>query len=83
MEDKLKNIISSVLSSHTEAVSIQDYDRDLSEYGMDSFDFIIMVVRLEEEFGFTLPTEYLLFSRMRTINEICEIIRKCQAAAKA
>lgn len=75
MAAKVSKIISSLLEENV--LISDDYDRHISEYGIDSITFIWLVIKLEDEFNITVADEYLILSRMNTVNQICQILKKC------
>ena len=76
MEDRIKEIIVTVLElSEDDAKQITE-DTDLLEYGLDSMTCVEMVVNLEEEFGITVDEEDLLVENMSTISKIKDLIEK-------
>lgn len=44
--------------------------------GMDSMEFVTIVVALEEEFDCEIPDEKLLISELNTVNKIYEVIKE-------
>lgn len=74
-EITIKNILT-VLHSNMEniEVTIEQLDDDLVEFGVDSIEFIRIVVSLEEEFECEIPDSKLLISEMNTINKIYEVL---------
>ena len=76
MEDRIKEIIVTVLElSEDDAKQITE-DTDLLEYGLDSMTCVEMVVNLEEEFGITVDEEDLLVENMSTISKIKDLVVK-------
>ena len=76
MEDRIKEIIVTVLElSEDDAKQITE-DTDLLEYGLDSMTCVEMVVNLEEEFGITVDEEDLLVENMSTITRIKDLVEK-------
>jgi acyl carrier protein len=76
MEDRIKEIIVTVLElSEDDAKQITE-DTDLLEYGLDSMTCVEMVVNLEEEFGITVGEEDLLVENMSTISKIKDLVEK-------
>ena len=72
--DKLIEVLSSVISDiYFDEIS---YDEDLSVMGMDSMEFVTIVVALEEEFDCEIPDEKLLISELNTVNKIYEVIKE-------
>ena len=76
MEDKIKEIVVTVLElSEDDAEQITE-DTDLLEYGLDSMTCVEVVVNLEEEFGITADEEDLLVENMSTIGKIKDLVEK-------
>lgn len=76
MEDKIKEIVVTVLElSEDDAEQITE-DTDLLEYGLDSMTCVEVVVNLEEEFGITMDEEDLLVENMSTIGKIKDLVEK-------
>jgi phosphopantetheine attachment domain protein len=72
--EKLIEVLSSVISDiNFDEIS---YDEDLSVMGMDSMEFVTIVVALEEEFDCEIPDEKLLISELNTVNKIYEVIKE-------
>ena len=51
-------------------------DVHLRELGLDSLAHFKFLLELERQFGTSISEEDFAFSRMGTINEICEVLRK-------
>lgn len=64
-------------------IIIENIDKDssifLNEYIEDSIAFISFVVEIENVFGIEIPDEYLLFSEMETLSDVCNIINNIKA----
>ena len=72
--EKLIEVLSSVISDiNFDEIS---YDEDLSVMGMDSMEFVTIVVAHEEEFDCEIPDEKLLISELNTVNKIYEVIKE-------
>lgn len=71
------NILSNI------GIIIENIDKDssifLNEYIEDSIAFISFVVEIENVFGIEIPDEYLLFSEMETLSDVCNIINSIKA----
>lgn len=71
------NILSNI------GIIIENIDKDssifLNEYIEDSIAFISFVVEIENVFGIEIPDEYLLFSEMETLSDVCNIINNIKA----
>ena len=76
MEDKIKEIVISVLELAEDDAKQIEEDTDLLEYGLDSMTCVGVVVSLEEEFGITVDEEDLLVENMSTISKIKELVEK-------
>ena len=51
-----------------------DFNYDLEAAGLESIDFIRIVVALEETFGCEIPDEKLILGEMNTVEKIYELI---------
>ncbi|MFF2154439.1 acyl carrier protein [Paenibacillus chitinolyticus] len=51
------------------------FNDDLSYLGMDSFNSVKLIVKLEEVFDITFDDEELLFENFSTINKILECVK--------
>ncbi|HIZ20419.1 MAG TPA: acyl carrier protein [Firmicutes bacterium] len=58
-------------------------DEDLQELGMDSLDYVAVVVELEKTFAIRVPEDGMLFSRMNTLRKITEMVRGAAGDAGA
>lgn len=70
--DNLKNEINEVFKEND--IYIENYDDDFLDYGMDSISFITLILHLEKTFCCEIPDEYLLFSKMNSVNKIFDIL---------
>lgn len=50
-------------------------DANDERINMDSFQFISLIVRIEETFSITVGDEYLVKDRLTTFSEFCEMIK--------
>lgn len=74
---ELKNEILDLLKSKLQ-IDVEDNDADLIiENGLDSINFINMILVLEEHFGIEIPDQFLLLAELNTINKILSIISLC------
>ena len=76
MEEKIKEIVVTVLELSQDDADMIDEDTDLTEYGLDSMTCVEVVVNLEEEFGITVEEEDLLVENMSTIAGIKDLVEK-------
>lgn len=76
MNDEFLNKIIVILNTVIEEASFEpgDIDADLKQLGMDSIAFITAVVKLEAEFGISMPDEYLLIEEMDTIRKMHDAV---------
>lgn len=72
--EKIIEIIRSNITSMSP--EFNDIDADLSQMGMDSIVFIIIIVALEEAFEIEFPDESLLISITNSIRKMAEIVFK-------
>jgi acyl carrier protein len=70
--DKILEIIQRAASSVD--VTKIDFDTRLREYGVDSMDFFLIVVELQEIVGKDIPDQDL--DQLRTVNAIQEYVKK-------
>ena len=50
----------------------KETDFDLSEYFVDSVQFMTFLVEVEDYLGTDLPDDYLLFENYRSFNALCD-----------
>ncbi len=56
------------------AVTVEQYDSELSKLEMDSIQFIRSIVSLEQEFECEVPDSKLLLTEMNTISKMTDVI---------
>ncbi len=56
-------------------ITISNLDDNLIELGMDSIDFIKIIVSLETKFACEIPESKLSLFELNTINKILEMLR--------
>ena len=49
-------------------------DFDLSEFFIDSIQFISFIVEVEKRLGFELPDDFLLIEQYRSFNALCNAL---------
>ena len=76
MEEKIKEIVITVLELSADDSDNISEDTELLDYGLDSMTCVEIVVNLEEEFGVTIDEEDLLVENMATINKIKNLVEK-------
>ena len=74
--DKVLEIINSFLSD-TE-LTCNEIDEDLFQYGLDSIIFIRITLMLEESFNIDIPDDYLIMSKLNTINKMVKLISELE-----
>lgn len=59
-------------------ISVDDNERnadfDLSEFFIDSIQFISFIVEVEKRIGFELPDEFLFIEQYRSFNALCNAL---------
>lgn len=72
LRQKIINIVNDVLTDAN--LTTNQVDENLQKTGMNSIEFIRIVVLLEVEFELEIPDEILLITEMNTINKMCNVI---------
>lgn len=73
------NNLDQIVKKHLlEILSLPDIDHDtnLLESGMDSMNFIRLVVELEDQFDIEVDDEDIILENFETVNNICSILSK-------
>lgn len=60
--------------TQTTGINERNYEEDLATLGLTSIGFIQVIVQIEEEFQVTIPDEFLLLSKLNTVNKIASIV---------
>ena len=73
VEQDIRRILSKActLTKEVDKILIED---DLSLLGMDSLSFVRVVVEIEKNFDIEFPDEFLLLTKMGTIDSMCKNI---------
>lgn len=76
MNEVTKEKILEIVNTNIEngAVTVEQYDSELTKLGMDSIQFIRIIVSLEEEFECEVPDSKLLLTEMNTISKMTDVI---------
>ncbi len=74
LEEKIENIILTVLKIQPEIIRELSPDETLNRIGVDSVNFIEIVISLEEEFNIAFEDDELLLQNLNTINKLKRII---------
>lgn len=67
----MKDILLSLLCEIGIDVDYNEGDFDLSEFIIDSVQFISLIVEIENVLGFELPDEFLFLDKYRSFNALC------------
>ena len=67
------NFLKTQLNSDTDNIQINSRIEDI---GINSLEFIKMIVFLEENYDFTFPDEYLLYDNFNTLEDIIDMVLK-------
>ena len=76
--EEILNIINSILED--EVLTISDVEKELKDIGLDSIKFVLLIVELENRFQIEIPDEYMLYSKMATVLEVCKIVNELAKA---
>lgn len=78
MDVKMINLVNQVICEVIPEVDLDNGNNDvnLQQWGMNSIEFIRIIVTLEEKLGIEIPDEYLLITQMNTITKICNVLSK-------
>ena len=71
-KEKILEIINDIVQNET--INSEQYDEDLSKFGMDSIRFIQIIISLEEVFECEVPDVNLILTQMNTINKIYDVL---------
>ena len=76
MNEVTKEKILEIVNTNIEngAVTVEQYDSELSKLEMDSIQFIRSIVSLEQEFECEVPDSKLLLTEMNTISKMTDVI---------
>lgn len=70
IENKIYDIINNTLEKHC----ILSYDTKYEQIGLDSFEFIRLIVELEKEFDFEFADDMLVATNFQTIGNIVDFV---------
>lgn len=76
MEEKIKEILGTVLELTPEQVEAIGVEDDLIALGLDSLNSIEVIVNLECEFGIQVDDEDLLLDNIASVHLLMELIEK-------
>lgn len=69
-EQAIINIILKSSSEQDLDLTNANFDENISNFGIDSIGFIMLIINLEDEFGCEIPDNKLIFTEMDSINKI-------------
>ncbi|HEQ9906765.1 TPA: acyl carrier protein [Streptococcus pyogenes] len=76
MKDIEKYIKKQIYEISSIKISDHDYNKNLQDMGLDSMQFISLIVSLEEKYNFEFEDDMLVFSKMSSVNSIVKNIIK-------
>lgn len=77
-KEKILEIINENMEN--ESITLDRFNDDLSELGMDSICFIQIIVGLEEAFDCEIPDSKLLITEMNTIQKMFDVLQELYEA---
>ena len=77
IKEEVINIITSIFVDNKEFIKREMKDEtSLEAYGIDSFQFINLIVEIEKAFSIEIPDELLSFEKLDTISSIEKCIEE-------
>jgi len=70
----IRDIVYEVIDEMGIYIDITEEDFDLSEYIVDSLQFLTFVINLEERLGIEIPDDLLLYDKMYSFNGYCRML---------
>ncbi|WP_302626838.1 acyl carrier protein [uncultured Eubacterium sp.] len=70
----VKNEIISILDSMCIILIASDEDIDLTEYIVESIQFINFIVELEQKFGIEIPSNMLMIDNLGTLSGVVNLV---------
>ncbi len=74
IKEQIVSVIASALNIETEQVSSMPADENLNRVGVDSVNFIEIIIRLEDTLHITFDDEELLLDNLNTLNKLETVI---------
>ncbi len=71
-ENEIRKIVGEVLD--VEEVQTVDIKQDLEKFGLDSVNYVKLIIALEDHYDILIPDEYLELTNIRSIYDICKLI---------
>lgn len=76
LEDTVKGLINGLFKREEKQIELST-NAKLKEIGLSSLDFVMLIVKIEEEFNIEYPDEALIMTNEMDINYILGVIRHC------
>ena len=70
IKEKIMGIMSGLFSDSGVDTDILEYVDLIDDFGMDSINFVSLIIELEEAFEVQIPDEWLLMEKFRTFSQI-------------
>ncbi len=74
IKEQIVSVIASALNIETEQVSSMPADENLNRVGVDSVNFIEIIISLEDTLHITFDDEELLLDNLNTLNKLETVI---------
>lgn len=75
-KEQIVSVIASALNLETELVNGTSGDDNLSRVGVDSVNFIEIIISLEDKFNIVFDDEELLLDNLNTLNKLEKVINE-------
>lgn len=69
-----KNMESDYIKVTEKSISTEEWDKALSDIGIDSLEFVELIVEIEDRYGFEFEDEMFFKDAFKSLNNICEYI---------
>ena len=72
------NIIAKIVEKYVELFQAEDtfFDNSLTDLGMESMDFVYIIVEIEEKFEIEIPDEMLFRGELDSIHQLAEVVTR-------
>jgi acyl carrier protein len=74
IEIKLKSMIAQIVETGISSEEIQ-LDDSIASFGVNSQNFVKLIIAIEAEFGFEFPVTDLLMSKYRTLDDLVKKVK--------
>lgn len=75
---KYEEGVREIIYKHINGENDLSVDSDLKTIGLNSIDFVKLVVEIETEFDIEFPEEKFLFTEADSIRKICNVVEMCK-----